>query len=88
MLRISIAVMLITVSVPASAQFFREVAKTVKYGVGCDEKVKSLDSRLGMCSVNGTTFRIWCPNGRVFERDGEQPHLGVVRSICNLNQKL
>ena len=88
MLRITITAVLITSSAPASAQTIRDVAKTIKYGVGCVEPIKQLAPRLGICLVGGPAFRIWCPNGRVFERNGEEPQTHLVRSICSLNQIL
>jgi hypothetical protein len=71
----------------APAQFLVE-GKNVKFGTGCTERIKPMETGLGMCLITDRRARIWCPNGKVFERDGELPHVSLVRSACGLRQIL
>jgi hypothetical protein len=87
MFRLSIAAALVVFSTSAFAQE-REV-KGIKFGVGCINPVSTFASRLGTCMVNADTSRIWCPNGKIFDRTEKEPRtVYVVRSICGLNQVL
>jgi hypothetical protein len=87
MLRMSIAAALIVLSTSAFAQ--QTEVKGVKFGVGCLSPVSIFAPRLGTCMVDGSTSRIWCPNGRIFDRVEKEPRsVYVVRSICDLNQVL
>jgi hypothetical protein len=87
MLRISVTAALVFLSTFASAQSLEEV-KWVKFGVECLEPIKPIAARLGGCMVTSSTARIWCPNGKTFERVGALPQPAVLRSICGLNQIL
>lgn len=78
---------LLSISTPAPAQFLQE-AKSVKFGAGCRERIKSMELGLGTCLITDKHARVWCPNGKVFERDGELPHVSLVRSACGLSQIL
>ena len=83
MLRMSIA----TASTPSFAQHI-EAGKGIKCGVGCLTPVSAFGAHLGTCAIDNSKARIWCPNGEIFERNGEPPQSYVTRSICNLNQVL
>ena len=78
---------LLCMSTAASAQFLRE-GKSIKFGVGCLESIKAMETGLGVCLITDKRARVWCPNGKVFERDGELPHVSLVRSACGLSQIL
>ncbi len=71
----------------AGAQFLQE-AKAVKFGTGCTERVESRQTGLGICMIAVARSRVWCPNGKVYERDGTMPDMSLVRSVCGLNQAL
>ena len=88
MVRVAIVATLVVLSAPASAQFMDEV-KGVGFGVGCTAPVNKLADRLGACLIDGEKFRVWCPNGKIFERAGDQLiSSSVVRSMCEVNQVL
>jgi hypothetical protein len=88
MLRMAIAAVLVVVSASAFAQSTQQV-KGIKFGVGCVGPVSTIAPRLGTCVIEGAKSRIWCPNGKIFDRDGELPQSPyVVRAICELNQIL
>lgn len=87
MFRISIVAASVLLSTSAVAQH-RDAGKDIKFGVGCVGPVSTFAPRLGTCTIEGKMSRIWCPNGRVFDRNGELPQSSIVRSICNLNQVL
>jgi hypothetical protein len=87
MLRLSIVAALTLLSTPSFAQHI-EAVKGIKFGVGCLTPVSAFGARLGTCAIDGFKARIWCPNGEVFERNGQAPQSYVARSICNLNQIL
>ncbi len=87
MLRISIAAALIFLSSFAFAQRMEEV-KDLEFGAECLAPIKPLAPRLGACMIADSKARIWCPNGKVFNRDGAPPQISIVRSICGLNQVL
>jgi hypothetical protein len=82
-----IAAGLIVTATAASAQLLQE-GKSVKFGTGCRERIKPMEAGLGSCLISDTRARFWCPNGKVFERDGELPHVSLVRSACGLSQIL
>lgn len=69
----------------AGAQFLQE-AKTVKFGAGCAERLVSKQIGLGACMIAEARVRVWCPNGKVYERDGTVPDISLMRSVCGLNQ--
>lgn len=78
---------LIVISTTASAQFLQE-GQSIKFGTGCQEPIKPMEAGLGTCLITDKRARVWCPNGKVFERDGELPHVSLVRSACGLKQVL
>jgi hypothetical protein len=78
---------LMTLSSAADAQFLRD-AKVVGFGTGCSERIKSTDAGLGVCMIGEARSRVWCPNGKVYERDGTLPDFSLIRSVCGLNQTL
>jgi hypothetical protein len=78
---------LIVMNATASAQFLQE-SKSVKFGTGCQERIKPMEAGLGTCLITDKRARVWCPNGKVFERDGDLPHVSLVRSACGLSQVL
>lgn len=78
---------LLVITAPAAAQLFHET-KGVPFGTGCQERIKPMQAGLGTCLITGTRARIWCPNGKVFERDGEVPQTSLIRSACGLKQVL
>jgi hypothetical protein len=65
-----------------------EAVKGIPFGVGCVGPLSTFAPRLGACTLDGAKSRVWCPDGRIFERSGEPPQSYVARSICNLNQVL
>ena len=85
MLRISIAAVLVFLSTSAFAQRM-DAVKSTKFGAGCVGALSTFAAGLGTCTVDGSKTRIWCPSGKVFDRDGAPPQSFVVRSICELNQ--
>jgi hypothetical protein len=88
MLRLFIVAVLVIPSTSAFAQSMEEV-KGIKYGIGCTGPVTTFSAQLGACTIEGSKSRIWCPSGKIFDRNiGEIPQPFVVRSICNLNQVL
>ena len=80
-----LAVALSLTSSAAFGQFLQEVG-AVKFGTGCVERLKAVDAGLGACMMGATRSRVWCPNGKVYERDGILPDMSLVRSVCGLNQ--
>jgi hypothetical protein len=85
MVRYAIAVALLLSCSPALART-TTAAKTVRLGAGCIGPVSLLAPRLGTCTIAGAQMRIWCPNGDMFERAQDQPHVSLVRSLCNMLQ--
>jgi hypothetical protein len=61
--------------------------KGLKPAEGCLEPTKAVTERLKTCPVESTKIRIWCPNGKVFDRDeATSTPIAVLRSICEMNQ--
>ena len=87
MLRLSVAIGLFLLSTPTFAQV-RDAGKGLKFGEGCIGPTATLAPRFGTCLVEGSGSRVWCPNGRVFDRSGSTLQPSVARSICGLNQVL
>jgi hypothetical protein len=85
MLRYSIAAALVLSCSPASA-VIAVAKKSVKLGADCVGPVSMLAPKLGTCTIAGTRMRIWCPNGQMFEREQDQPHHSLLRSLCNMLQ--
>ncbi len=84
-LTLSLAVALTLTTSAAFAQFLQEVG-AVKFGSGCVERLKATDGGLGACMMGTTRSRVWCPNGKVYEREGVLPDMSLVRSVCGMNQ--
>ena len=85
--RISMSVALALLSTVAVAQHNDEI-KGVKFGSGCQEPIKLMAAHLGACALTSSKMRMWCPNGKIFDRNGPLLPSAVVRSICGLNQVL
>ncbi len=84
MLRLSASILLLALCTAASASPMIEM-KNVKAGEGCGEPYRKVTNGPGMCATADAKARIWCPNGKSFERN-EMPNVAVSRSICNLSQ--
>lgn len=84
-LSLFLAAALCLTSSPAFSQFLQEV-KAVKFGTGCVERLKATEAGLGVCMIGAARSRVWCPNHKVYERDGALPDVSLVRSVCGLNQ--
>ena len=78
-LTLLLAVALSLLSSAASGQFLQEI-KAVRFGMGCIERPKSTDGGLGLCMTGASRSRVWCPNGKVYERDGQSagPFSGTI----------
>ena len=87
MLRLLIAAGLMCVSTVSLAQVVREV-KPALFGGGCETPATSFARKLGTCKVTDNQARVFCPNGKVFERAGPEFTPALARSICGLNQVL
>jgi hypothetical protein len=85
MLRYAIAAALVLWLSPASA-LVTTAKKSVKLGADCIGPVSMLAPKLGTCTIAGAQMRIWCPNGEMLERAQDQPHVSLVRSLCNMLQ--
>jgi hypothetical protein len=86
MLRLAIAAALLASAPSALAQTMDEV-KGVKFGMGCGGPMSTFAAKLGTCAVDDTKSRIWCPNGKTFDRRGAGVVSSyVIRAICELNQ--
>ena len=87
MLRLVIATGLICLSTASFAQVVTEV-KPTKFGGGCETRATTLAPKLGTCTLADNKARVWCPNGKVFERSGPEFQPALARSVCGLNQVL
>ena len=87
MLRLFIATCLICLNSACFAQVVRE-AKPAKLGGGCEKRATSFGPKLATCMLSDNEARVWCPNGKVFERSGPEVQSALARSICGLNQVL
>jgi hypothetical protein len=85
MLRFAIAAALVLSCSPALAQATAP-KKSAKLGADCVGPVSMLAQKLATCTIAGAQMRIWCPNGEMFERAQDQPHVSLVRSLCNMLQ--
>jgi hypothetical protein len=92
MLRLVIATGLICLSTASFAQVaFSQVVqevKATKFGGGCETRATTLAPKLGTCKLSDNKARVWCPNGKVFERSGPEFQPALARSICGMNQVL
>jgi hypothetical protein len=68
----------------ASAEPMREV-KGLRANEGCTQQAVAATEKLRICPIGART-RIWCPNGKVFDRDSADIGVAVLRSICEMNQ--
>lgn len=84
MLRFLASGLLLVLSTAALASPMVEVKK-VTFGEGCEQPTTKLPKAPAMCTLTNSKTRIWCPDGKVFDRD-EMPNPAVSRSICNLTQ--
>lgn len=57
-----------------------------KLGTGCVGSVRTVAPKLGACTIAGDKTRIWCPNGKIFDSDGDKAPIPLVRSLCDLTQ--
>jgi hypothetical protein len=85
MLRYAIAAALVLSCSPALV-LATTAKKSVKLGADCVGPLSMLAPKLGTCTIAGAQMRIWCPNGEMFQRAQDQPHLSLVRSLCNMLQ--
>ena len=53
---------------------------------GCLKPATVATEKLRTCPVADDRVRIWCPNGRVFDRDSDNLGVAILRSICEMNQ--
>ena len=53
---------------------------------GCREPSKAMTGMVKICPLAEERTRIWCPNGKVFDRDTKDVGIAVLRSICEMNQ--
>jgi hypothetical protein len=60
--------------------------KGLRPAEGCLHDAKTVTDRLVMCPIGGVRIRIWCPNGKVFDRDGPDLGVAVARSVCEMPQ--
>lgn len=60
--------------------------KGLRAAEGCLHESKTVTERVIACPIGGVRIRIWCPNGKVFDRDGPELGIAVARSICEINQ--
>lgn len=84
MLRLLASGLLLLLSAVAFASPMVEV-KNVTFGEGCDKPTTKISKAPATCPLANSKTRIWCPDGKVFDRD-EMPNLAISRSICNLTQ--
>ena len=84
-LRVPLLIVLTFIISDVNAQFLKE-AKPAKFGTGCIEPIKSAQTAVGVCMIGEARSRVWCPNGKVYERDGSLPDMSLLRSVCGLNQ--
>ena len=85
MLRYAIAAAFVLSCNPATALTNMQ-KNSVKVGADCIGPLGTLAPKLATCTIAGSKMRIWCPNGDMFEREQDQPHLSLVRSLCNMLQ--
>ncbi len=84
-MRIRLAIALLLVNSAAFAAPMTEV-KGFKADEGCLAPSTTATERLRTCPVEAARVGIWCPNGRVFDRDGGDIGVAILRSICEMNQ--
>jgi hypothetical protein len=60
--------------------------KGLQVNEGCLEAPIAATEKLRTCPVDKARIRIWCPSGKVFDRDTADIGVAVLRSICEMNQ--
>ena len=80
-----LAAMLLCLALPAFAAQMLEV-KGLTANQGCVEPSKAVTGTVKTCAIAQERTRIWCPNGKVFDRDTRDIGIAVLRSICEMNQ--
>jgi hypothetical protein len=84
----SVAALLLCLT-PAAALAQMQEIKGVKANQDCREPARVATGAVKTCAIDAERTRIWCPNGRVFDRhtfSGPDVGIAVLRSICELNQ--
>jgi hypothetical protein len=82
-IRVAIATLALTTA--AAAAPMTEV-KGLRANEGCVAPSTAATEKLRICALADARTRIWCPNGKVFDRDSPDTGVAVLRSICELNQ--
>lgn len=82
-LRITAAVLALTAT--AAAAPMTEV-KGLRANEGCSQPSTVATEKLRTCPIDATRSRIWCPNGKVFDRDTTELGVAILRSVCEMNQ--
>src|SRR4051812_42557087 len=80
----TLSLALIALSAPAWAAPMIEM-KGLRASEGCTQPPVAATEKLRTCPA-GERTRIWCPNGKVFDRDRGEIGVAVLRSICEMNQ--
>ena len=85
MKRLAIAAAMIVASASSFAQDTEK--KDHIFGAGCLGPMNTFAEGLGTCIIDESRSRIWCPNGKIFDRDARWPQSSyVVRGVCTLDQ--
>ena len=84
---ICLAFALLCVSAPCFGAAMMEM-KGLRANEGCLEPPKAAGEKLRTCLVEGARLRIWCPSGRVFDRDVDSMGIAILRSVCEMSQVL
>lgn len=85
--RAGLAAVLLLLASPAVAAM--QEVKGLAANEGCLEPSIAATGTLKICPLAGGRTRIWCPNGRVFDRDSHDNRdigVAVLRSVCEMNQ--
>ena len=85
MKRLAIAAAMIVASASSFAQDTEK--KDHIFGAGCLGPMNTFAEGLGTCIIDESRSRIWCPNGKIFDRNARWPQSSyVVRGVCTLDQ--
>ena len=91
MFRIAMSTALVILSTSAFGQNIDKM-KGIRFGGGCVGPVSTFAPRLGTCLISDSRSRIWCPNGKIFDRKASAyeiiPSSYVARALCGMNQVL
>lgn len=82
-MRATLALLLLTTA--AAAAPMTEV-KGLRTNEGCVQPSVAATEKLRTCQLDNARTRIWCPSGKVFDRDSADIGIAVLRSICEMNQ--